>query len=237
MKIGYVIAAYFGSRNVVHQNTLNDNLYYTKLQLQYIKKSLIKVDSIYIICTFDENQDSVSILNELKEITNDDNVFIQIQYRENLGGSYCSWKLALDIDDNDCDYILLLEDDYVMYDSNSIKYLLDYFDATPDLLYLCQYWMESAHHPPHAALSIGMINNKLYNKYKIENNIDFRLRYDPGYNVIVDNQINFLEGYRSNGIKIMHFADKYSAYYPHRDIDFGDKNGPIIFQPIISKYF
>jgi hypothetical protein len=107
MKIGYVIAAYFGSRNVVHQNTLNDNLYYTKLQLQYIKKSLIKVDSIYIICTFDENQDSVSILNELKEITNDDNVFIQIQYRENLGGSYCSWKLALDIDDNDCDYILL----------------------------------------------------------------------------------------------------------------------------------
>jgi hypothetical protein len=97
--------------------------------------------------------------------------------------------------------------------------------------------MESAHHPPYAALSIGMINNKLYNKYKIENNIDFRLRYDPGYNVIVDNQINFLEGYRSNGIKIMHFADKYSAYYPHRDIDFGDKNGPIIFQPIISKYF
>jgi UDP-galactopyranose mutase len=244
MKIGYVISAYFGNRNVMHDKLNLDNLYYIKLQLEYIKKSIVPISNVYIICTFDSNQNSNSILSQLENLTKEDET-ISVYSRENLGGSYCSWKFALDIDNGNSDYILLLEDDYVMYDPNSINYLLKYFYNDNDLFYLCQYWNETPYHcgyynniiPAHAALSIGMINNKLYNKYKNENGIDFKLTYESGYPAMNANQASFLENYRSNNIKIMDWRDNYSSYYPHSDIDFGIVDGPFIFKPIINKFF
>ena len=244
MKIGYVISAYFGNRNVTHHNLNVDNLYYIKLQLEYIKKSAVPISNIYIICTFGDGQDNNRILSELEKFTKND-TSISIYGRENLGGSYCSWKYALDIDNNDSDYMLLLEDDYVIYDSNSINYMLEYFNSNPDLFYLCQFWNESPYNcayynmtiPAHAALSIGMMNNKLYNRFKNEMHIDFKLAYDSGYPAMNANQASFLENYRMHGIKIMDWRDKYSAYYPHSDIDFGQPTAPAIFQPITNKFF
>lgn len=244
MKIGYVIPAYFGDRNSNHSKLNIDNLFYIKTQLEYINKLTTNISNIYIICTFSENEDKQSILSNLIDITkNYKNIFTYT--RDNLGGSYCSWKTALDIDDGDSDYIILSEDDYVIYDTNSINYMLDYFKDDNELFYLCQFWDKRPYYcsyynqiiPEHAALSIGMINNKLYNFYKNTNNIDFKLVYETGYGAMYANQASFLENYRLNNIKITDWTNKYSSYYPHSDIDYGMKDKPIIFYPIIDKFF
>ena len=246
MKIGYVVPLYFGKRNYVHPKSNEDIFFYIKTQFEFIKKLKTKLDKVYVICTFQDYSQSDIIIEQLKQLyTDKENVLIE--RRENLGGSYCSWKHALDIDGGNLDYIFLNEDDHVLYDENGIEEMLNYFNESPDLLYLCQYWTDKpygiSHNgiyystPNHATMSAGMLNNKLYYKLKIENNLDFKLLYEPGYNAMYVNQSMFLENYRLNNILIKDWRDKFSSYFPHSDMDFGNENGIKILMPITEKFF
>lgn len=245
MKIGYTIAAYIGKREHVHDKCINDPLFYIKIHLDKIQKSIIKLDKVYIICTFSSDVDKEAILEELKNITKNFKNII-ISDRPNLGGSYCSWHLALTMDLGYCDYILLLEDDYTLYDENSISYLLDYFNEDSDILYLAQLWSKHLYEkdglniPEHAAISNGIINNKLYYKIKTEKDIDFNLQYGDGYRSMYINQAAFLENYRKEGYKLKHWADKDSSIYKGDKtllIEYGNENGRKILIPIMEKFF
>jgi hypothetical protein len=241
MKVGYITTPYFGKRNTIHGELLNDELFYVKKHVQYINLQSVHLDKIYLICTFDNSVDKESILTKLKELCKDDSRII-IAEKENTGASYASWKHGLHMDNGDCDYIVLAEDDYCLYDSNAIEIMLNYFSEKEDLFYLCQYWTDKPHPssfgmiPNHAALGSGTINNKSYHKFRIENNFDFRIIKGVTYATFYDTQASYLEDYRSNGILISDWREKHSSIFAYGEIEFGNPNGSKIFLPIIENF-
>jgi len=244
-KIGYTIAAYFGNRVNYHSQYLIDPLFYIKVQLQYISKLNTRFEKIYIICTFDDTAEKVNIMNNLYLLVSllGDNVIVIP--RENLGGSYTSWHMALDIDNGYCDYMILEEDDYTIFDVNSVDYMLEYFKIHTDLFYLCTYWTDKPYPvdgvmiPNHAAISNGMLDNKLYQELKSKG-LDFRLEYNIGKECIFRNQASYLEPYRLQGIKMVDFRHEHSAIFSHsptQETEFGNPLGAKIFVPICDNYF
>jgi hypothetical protein len=250
MKIGYIIPLYFGGpRSYVHPNCQTDTLFYIKTQFQFIEKLNTKLDKVYVIFAFDSRLDA----DTAQEIRN--NLFtlcsqyenVVLRERKNLGGSYCSWEYALDLDNGKCDFIFLTEDDYVLWDPNVVEEVLTYFNQFDDLLYLCQWWKEhpyTVHYgnihqviPVHAAMSAGIINNKMYHKLKIERNLYFKLVHEEGYQAMYANQAMFLENYRQNGIHIRDWREVFSSYFPHDDVDYGNANGLKVLVPITEKFF
>jgi hypothetical protein len=113
------------------------------------------------------------------------------------------------------------------------------------MIYLCQLWNPNRYTghgvdtPGHAQMAGGMINNKLYNILKKENNIDFTLHSYTGKTAIYSNQVTFLEQYRSNGILIRDMKENYACVYLNdKDsvINFGKKDGEDILIPISDWY-
>lgn len=229
MKISYATGAYFGSRNVPHPEYVKDKLWYINKHIEYINKQTYDIHKIYIVCTFDETVDKEDILDKVRKKYSYD-ARISIIERDNLGAVYCSWKEALHADNGESDYIILTEDDYILYDVDAVKLMLEYF-LDKDTFYLCQLWNTNPYNsidsviPCHAALASGMINNKTYHEYRTQYEIDFRLRYGTGYHIYHANQAEFLEEYRKLGLKIIDWTEKYSTYYPHSDIEYGNASG------------
>lgn len=242
MKIGYVIAAYFGRRDNSNQKYSNDFLFYIKTHLDLINKFKLDIHKIYVVCTSDLGEATmVHATDYLQHLQNIDDR-VSVINRENTGGSYCSWKAALDTDNNECDYMLLLEDDYIIASKKSIEYALEYWNEQPELLYLCQMWTDVPYQgiPNHAAISNGMLNNKLYNKLRTENNINFKLEYGSDKNAMFNNQAQFLEDFRLCGSLIMDIREKYSSLFngdKELVIEYGNPNGECIFIPIADKFF
>jgi hypothetical protein len=245
MKIGYIIAAYFGVRATPHPNNINDKLYYLRVQLKHIDKLNTKLDKIYITCTFDDLVDKEQILKDINElIIGRDNIIIS--HRENLGGSYCGFHEILKYDNGDCDYMVISEDDYTFGSNNAISNMLDYFEDEPDLFNLCSIWWEALYRlrdstviPYHPAISNGMFNNKMYHESR-KKGLDFQLVYEYStYPVMWENNAAMLEPYRKAGYKIRDYRDKYKLRVPEvRDTEriFGNPEGAEIFIPISIHY-
>ena len=238
MKIGYITTPYFGLRTTTHPKYKNDEIFYVKKHLEFLKKQTIQVDKIYLICTFSEDVDKVSILEQIKEICKGDSRFI-IHERENLGASYASWKYAFYLDKGECDYIALIEDDYCLYNEKAIEIMVKYFKDDDELFYLCQYWDTRPYQskdfgviPSHAAMSNGLLDNKKYYNLFLEKNFDFRICYGTSYDSFCDNQAMFLEDYREAGLKIIDWRESYSSYFPNSDIEYGNPNGLKLMIPL-----
>jgi hypothetical protein len=246
MKIGYIFSAYFGKRRFAHSKLQSDNLFYVKIQLEQISKLNTKLERIYIVCTFDQSVSKDNILSELYQLKRDRDDIIIVP-RKNTGGSYCSWDTALKLDDGFCDYMILEEDDYTFGDPNSVIYMLEYFKETLGLFYLCQYWSTKPLKylqmrftiQQHAAMSGGMMNNKMYHELR-RNGIEFEIEYSSDINYMTKNQMTFLEPYVRNGNHIKEYRKEYSCLFAHHTSNIteeGNKNGIPIFLPIIDKYF
>jgi hypothetical protein len=242
MKIGYLTTPYFGKRNTIHPSLNDDELFYVKKHIEYIDTQSLDVDKIYLICTFDNSVNKTEILQKLNDLYNQDERII-IKERENFGASYGSWKFGLHIDNGDCDYMVLAEDDYCLYESDSIKTMLEYFNNDTELFYLCQHWNTNPYQssygiiPAHAGLASGVINNKKYHKFRVENNLDFRIIHGNTYSSYYDTQATFLEDYRINNIKIQDWAKEHSMIFAYGELEFGVSAGKKIFAPIITKFF
>ena len=179
-----------------------------------------------------------SILQEVNDLCKSDDRFIIVE-RENLGASYASWKHGLHMDNGDCDYMVLVEDDYCLYDENSIDLMLDYFRNDRDLFYLCQYWSNNSYKledrtiiESHAAMASGMIDNKKYFDLRKNDGLDLNIIYKDTYRSFCDNQAMFLEEYRKIGLKILDWTKDYSSYFPSRKIEFGNKDGKKLMIPL-----
>lgn len=238
MKIGYVTTPYFGPRGTIHPMFETDEIFYVKKHIEYLKQQTITVDKIYLICTFADNVDKISILNQINEIYKDDSRFI-IYERENLGASYASWKYALHLDKGECDYLILTEDDYCLYDEKSIEIMLKYFENDKDLFYLCQFWNTSSYHsekygviPCHAAMASGVLDNTKYYNLLSEKGFDFRICYGSTYNSFCDNQAMFLEDYRQANLQIKDWRNEHSSYFPNSKIEYGNSNGLNLMIPL-----
>ena len=233
-KISVICALYIGNRPVQVDNIIINKLYYFQKQLEYLEKYKNKIFKFYFVVTF-ENE---NYFEEYKDILNSyNNDIINVSFKENLGGSYTSWKFGLKLDNGESDLIFLIEDDYVIYDTKSIDNIVSDFKINNELFYQCGEWsttpmqIKNRYIIAHAAISNGIINNKMYHssQYKLDT-IDEITRED-----LFLNQITFLEPFRIAEYKIKDFKDKYSSMFSH-DVnkieEKGVKNGEIIFYPL-----
>lgn len=237
MKIGYVTTPYFGKRKTLHPSCIIDETFYVKKHIEYLSAQTVKVDKIYFVCTFANNVDKVSILDRISDMCGGDDRYV-ISERENLGASYASWKHALHMDNGSCDYLILTEDDYCLYDTNSINLMLDYFRTDPELFYLCQYWNTSPYKSSygliksHAGMASGMLNNKRYYDLRINHGLDFTIHYGDTYKSFCDNQALFLEEYRKREMKIIDWTETYSSYFPNSKKEYGNASGAKLMIPL-----
>jgi hypothetical protein len=243
MKVSVAIAAYFGNRDGIPVSYSNDFLFFVKTHLDALKKIEDKISKIYIICTYEDGRFMDYINSYFYEILAT-NPKVVILNRPNLGGSYASWHNALEFDNTESDYMVFVEDDYALTET-SIQNMLEYHMESPEMIYLCQLWNNDRYTkdgmdiPGHAQISNGMINVKLYHKLKSENNLDFTLYLMPGKTAIYNNQVSFLEQYRSNGILIKDMKEKHSCVYNNDSnsvINFCNPNGEDVFIPITNWY-
>lgn len=238
MKIGYITTPYFGPRGTSHPLCNEDELLYVKKHIEYLQKQTISVEKIYLICTFSEGADKTSILNTIHELCKNDSRFI-IHERANLGASYASWKYALHLDKGECDYLILTEDDYCLYDERAIELMLEYFQNDKELFYLCQYWntvpyatKEYGVMQSHAAMASGLLDNKKYFNLLRNSGFDFRICYGTTYDSFCDNQAMFLEDYREANLKIRDWRDTYSSYFPNSKVEYGNPDGLKLMIPL-----
>jgi hypothetical protein len=238
-KISCIVHCYFGKRDNCHPNLIKDSLFYIKTHLENLPKNISK---IHFICTFEHGIDD-SIVTQIKNLSN--NREFLVTTRENLGGSYVSWYLGLEEDNNTHDLIILLEDDYTLV-SLPPELLLN-FKTNPELFFLCQMWDETPYSignlviPAHAAISNGIINNKIYTKAK-DNNVRFNLNFESAQNkdVMFINQAQFLENYRLKNYQIKDIRKEFSSIFlasQNKTIEYGNPKGPVAFLPITEKYF
>lgn len=233
--ISIAISFYFGKRTVFHNEINTDPIFYLKKNIEYINKLNTNIEKIYLICTFGYGINKDEILEKMNGTISNDKRFI-LKSKTNFGGSYSSWHCALEMDNGFSDYIVLMEDDYVLYDKNSIEYMLEYYENESDMIYLCTKVERT-----HAAISNGIINNRLYHYLKKHKNLDFCLEdFIEGihnhYEVLWKNQTFFLKAYQEAGFKVKDFSDKYSAYFINTRTEFGVENGKIIFAPISEQF-
>lgn len=246
MNTSIAIACYFSkNRDGVSEGYINDYLYFAKTHMEVFEKIQNQLHKIYFVCTHDESSVDMDYINsyfcELIKI----NSKIVVLNRPNLGGSYAGWQVVSDFDKNDSDYIVFTEDDYALLDT-SIDDMLEYYKESPNMIYLCQMWSNQSYIlkngvsiPGHAAMSNGMLNVKLYNKLKKENNIGFTIFTFPGKIAIYDNQVCFLEEYRKNNILIGNMKERNPCVYSNNRnsvTKFGNKDGNDVFIPITDWY-
>jgi hypothetical protein len=165
------------------------------------------------------------------------NDIINISFKQNLGGSYTSWKFGLELDNGESDLVFLIEDDYVIYDAKSIDNIVSDFEIDNELFYYCGEWstipmeIKNTYIIAHAAISNGIINNKMYHlsQYKFHT-VDEITRKD-----LFLNQITFLEPFRLNRYKIKDYKSKYSSMFSHGVNQIEEKGivkSDIIFYPL-----
>ena len=245
MKTSIGIACYFSAnRDRVPDAYVSDYLYFVKTHMQVFEKMGKDLHKIYLVCTYDEPTINMEYINSYLYELMESNPKVVILNRPNLGGSYAGYQNILEFDNNDSDYMIFTEDDYALVE-NSIFNMLEYYKETPEMIYLCTLWNNERYLKDgidiagHAQMSGGMLNVKLYNKLKKENNLDFTIFTFPGKTAIYNNQVCFLEDYRKNGILIRDMKESYACVYLNdKDsiINFGNKTAEDIFIPISDWY-
>jgi len=235
-KISIICALYIGDRPVQVDNIINNKLYYFHKQLESLEKYKNELYKFYFVVTFQNDlyeKDYKKILNEYKSD------LIDISFKENLGGSYTSWKFGLELDSGISDLVFLIEDDYVVYSEKSINNILNDFENDKQLFYYCGEWsinpirIKNKYIISHASVSNGILNNKMYHESLFKFDVINKISRED----LFLNQITFLEPFRNSGYKIKDFKDKYSSMFSHGVNKIEEKgilNGEIIFYPLTS---
>lgn len=222
-KISVICALYIGNRPVQVHNLKYDKLYYFGKQLEYLDRYKDKIDKFYFVTTFQDSEQESLYQPILQKYSNEQ---VQIIVKPNLGGSYTSWSHGLELDNGYSDLVFLIEDDYVIKDTESIDLIISDFQMESDLFYYCGLWREN-----HASISNGIINNKMYHQSELKfQTVDSILRQD-----LFNNQINFLEPFRNKLYKLKDYKSKYSSIFSNgvdTMIEYGVPNGKVIFHPL-----
>jgi hypothetical protein len=233
-KISVICALYIGDRTIQVDNIITNKLYYFEKQLEYLEKYKNKIFKFYFVVTFENENYFENYKHILNTYTNN---VINISFKQNLGGSYTSWKFGLELDNGESDLIFLVEDDYVIYDEKSIDNIISDFKNDNELFYYCGKWstkpitIKDVNIIAHASISNGIINNKMYHssEYKFET-LDSIERQN-----LFLNQITFLEPFRLNEYKIKDYTSKYSSMFSHgvnRIEEMGISTSDVIFYPL-----
>ena len=153
--------------------------------------------------------DILHAIEFIKQHSKDKDYNIKTIVRANKDMSYGAWEEALNQVSKQYDYSLLLEDDYICPVDDYEKKFLDYFDE-PDVFYVAtEMYKEDIEKregtPSHPSMSCGMINNKIYNKYR---KFNLMRTYFTTYHDGCWNQEHYLDPWREE-FKCKDISDKY----------------------------
>lgn len=167
----YVVNFYLGDRRFDVRAYEEDKLCYLRAQIQTLEK--YKHSLTKIVFNFNVESDHYDDLSEAfniipKKIQNTD---VEVNLRENYGMSYGAWSDIFSKYQEQYDYYIFNEDDYVIVQDNFDDYLISKFNSLPNCGYLCGLVHEYAFHKPlrHAGMSAGISSyrhlKKLYDKF------------------------------------------------------------------------
>lgn len=167
-----IVNFYFGDRRkCIKEYNEIDRLCLLKKQistLHYFNHSLSK-----IIFTFNMRNEDFKYVSDIFKLTPK---FIQgseveINFRENVGGSYGGWNDSFEKWKDDYEYYIFNEDDYFFIRDNWDDYLINKYNALGDCGYLCGVVQEPYYRNgfrKNLGMSVGIASSK--NLMKIYNN-------------------------------------------------------------------
>ena len=171
MKTCYIINFFLGGRrnNVKIFNV--DKLCYVKSQIESLQKYKHSISKI--IFSFNVEKEHYDLLSDAiniipKYIQSSE---VEINVRENYGMSYGAFSDMFVKYQNQFDYYIFNEDDYVFVQDNFDEYLINKFNSLPNCGYLCGLVRESAFYVNirHAGMSSGIssydVLKKVYDKH------------------------------------------------------------------------
>ena len=237
MKLAYIVSLYFGTRRVQASGYRQDRLFYLRKHIEQLSKlnhSCSKV--IFVISqTSSKNTDIIEaeraskLIESFKKEHSEKEV--EILSRKNLGMSYGAWDEALKKSCKDVDYSFLIEDDYCPVTHDFDKKFLDFFTQNKNLAYVCQLWW--THHEGldfHAGISNGLLRMSAYFSAG-----GFKINYNSGYGVGIENQKYFLNLLTDHGYEVTDTGDIYRNHFLNHLCElklYGNKDGEDLILPI-----
>lgn len=169
-KTCYVINFYLGDRRkTVEEFSVNDRLYFLKMQIQTLEKYRHSLDKI--IFSFNFREDDYRYTSEIFRLVPKyiQGAEVEVHFRSNYGMSYGAWSDAFDRNVDQFDYFIFNEDDYFFIQNNWDSYLRAKFESYTDCGFLCaairepDYWNE---YKKYAGHSTSIISNEVLKKIK-----------------------------------------------------------------------
>ena len=239
-KIAYISATFFGARDKQGAPYVN---FYAEEYLPRVIANATCIDEIIIPCNVDDNhldqyERMESIVERFRGLTD---IPITLFRRENKHYSYGAWNAALREYCDDIDFAFLLEDDYVVCKYGFDAELLSRYYATQkdkdSVLFCASLFIRGSaiassgdYNAPHAAISNGLVNVKLFR----DNGNEFCL--SPEHTM--DGpflQSTFLSSFSEKGLSIRNMASEYFMPFLQAEsslLYFGNSAGPVIFSPV-----
>ena len=233
--IHYVVVFYIGpNRNYTSYQHLfkTDPLMMFKRHVEFLKTADVNIKS----ATFVFNSDLDKTIREQLDNFKDYSVPTRIGYYGGPGFSYGAWNEVIKKRMDNYDYLFLIEDDYIPTRPDFYKPFVN--RCNDEVPYVCTYVEERTPGKFVASSSNALIKAKqckeIYQKYgEVFTALDCST-LEQAWNT----QVNFLNLFFQEGYKIKDILDEYQT--PHmldcninRLVTFGDKNAPILIEPII----
>jgi hypothetical protein len=230
--INYVVALYFGKRNMpgVNNMLLKDPYSIAKAHLHALDTLEIPAvkKAIFVVSEYKTEIDRgfIQVVNEYKG-----KIPVEIVFRENLGYSYSAWNDVLNaaVESKNLDeYYFLFEDDYV---ANQDYFYQDYLDRLKDNVgYVCQDKGDN-----HARLGNGIISTKIAKIVKdAQGDVFYIPHQDDTYSGAVLNNYHFLDTIKKSGFDIVGMQDKHITVFQH-EFGFnvrGNLSGDVVVAPV-----
>lgn len=237
--VHYIACFYFGNRqNSTYSKKIGEDPYFfIKKHLNFLKSCTNNIKS----ATFVFNVDSEHSGNLVRNFTlfgiQDLSIKLDFFVRNNSGFSYGAWSESIERKlDDDIDYFILLEDDYLPTCENFyIPFVEKCTDETP---YVCCKVINSCKESslPHASISNGLISKNIcklvYQKYGKVFNINNGNTYNSAY----QNQLFFYSFFQTLGYRMCDILENYSVPFMISDTNkiqlFGDSLKSSLISPI-----
>ena len=211
-KACYIINFYLGDRRkTIEEYKINDKLCFLKKQIETLhqyKHSLNK-----IIFNFNMRERDFKYVSDIFKITPKyiQGTEVEINFRENIGGSYGAWNDLFETYKNNYDYYIFNEDDYFFIQDHWDNYLINKHNTLGDCGYLCMVAREPNYtngYRKFLGMSVGIASSdnlmKIYNtKKSICNNNAIE------YLQMEDIQKTFAMSFLEIGLNIYDIRDEY----------------------------
>jgi len=221
----YIINFYLGSRRkTIEEYNINDRLCFLKKQIETLyqyKHSLNK-----IIFNFNMREKDFKHVNDLFKIIPKyiQGAEVEVNFRENIGGSYGAWNDLFETYKSDYDYYIFNEDDYFYIQDNWDNYLINKYNTLEDCGYLCMVAREPNHtngYRKFLGMSVGIASSEnLMEIYNNKNSICSNNAND--YHQMEEVQKSFALSFLEIGLNIYDIRDEYRVSFGWTEDDGND---------------